>query len=71
MKLNISQENNTGDCQVVTAMYIQYSADGYSMNPDSADRPKFSVLENYMFKLTGGYQFAEWQDAIAKYIGEM
>ena len=42
-----------------------------TMNPDSADRPKFSVLENYMFKLTGGYQFAEWQDAIAQYIGEM
>ena len=42
-----------------------------AMNPDSADRPKFSVLENYMFKLTGGYRFAEWQDAIARYIGEM
>ena len=47
------------------------SAEYKAMNPDSADRPKFSVLENYMFKLTGGYQFAEWQDAIAKYIGEM
>lgn len=47
------------------------SAEYKALNPDSADRPKFSVLENYMFKLTGGYQFAEWQDAIAGYIGEM
>ncbi|MCR4787269.1 MAG: dTDP-4-dehydrorhamnose reductase [Lachnospiraceae bacterium] len=41
------------------------------MNPASADRPKFSVLENYMFHLTGGYRFADWHDAIEKYIGEM
>lgn len=41
------------------------------MNPDSADRPKYSVLENYMFKLTGGYMYADWHDAIEKYIKEM
>lgn len=41
------------------------------MNPDSADRPKYSVLENYMFKLTGGYAYSDWHDAIEKYIKEM
>ena len=41
------------------------------LNPDSADRPKFSVLENYMFSLTGGYRFADWHDAIEKYIKEL
>ena len=41
------------------------------MNPDSADRPKYSVLENYMFKLTGGYMYADWHDAIEKYLKEM
>lgn len=37
------------------------------MNPASADRPHYSVLENYMFKLTGGYNFAPWEMAIADY----
>lgn len=37
------------------------------MNPASADRPHYSVLENYMFKLTGGYSFAPWEKAIAAY----
>ena len=38
------------------------------MNPNSADRPKFSVLENYMFKLNTEHQFADWKDAIAEYL---
>lgn len=33
-----------------------------------AARPAYSILENYMLKLTGGYQFADWHDAIAEYI---
>lgn len=38
------------------------------MNPASADRPAYSVLENYMLKLTGSYTFADWQKAIAEYL---
>ena len=38
------------------------------MNPASADRPHYSVLENYMLKLTGGYAFASWEKAIAEYL---
>lgn len=41
------------------------------MNPASADRPHFSVLENYMFKLTGNHMFADWEKAIYKYINDM
>ncbi len=41
------------------------------MNPASADRPHYSVLDNYMFRLTGGYLFADWEKAIAEYIGKM
>lgn len=33
-----------------------------------ANRPHYSILENYMLKLTGGYQFAQWEDAIAEYM---
>lgn len=39
-------------------------------NPASAPRPVYSVLENYMLKLTADYRFADWHDAIAEYIRE-
>lgn len=32
-------------------------------------RPAYSVLENYMLKLTCGYVAGNWKDAIAEYIG--
>ncbi len=41
------------------------------MNPASADRPAYSVLENYMLKLTQSYMFADWEKAIAEYIAQM
>ena len=33
-----------------------------------APRPAYSILENYMLKLTTDYKFADWHDAIAEYI---
>ena len=36
-----------------------------------AKRPANSILENYMLKVTNGYQFADWHDAIEKYIKEL
>ncbi|MGN1314414.1 MAG: dTDP-4-dehydrorhamnose reductase [Lachnospiraceae bacterium] len=36
--------------------------------PQQAKRPANSVLENYMFKMTGGYSFAPWEEAIAEYM---
>ena len=41
------------------------------MNPASADRPHYSVLENYMLKLTGSYTFADWEKAISSYIAAL
>mgnify|MGYP000001872772 CR=1 FL=1 len=38
------------------------------MNPASANRPAYSILENYMMKLTDGYKMAEWQDALDEYM---
>lgn len=38
------------------------------MNPASADRPAYSVLENYMLKLTTDFTFANWEDAIKEYL---
>ena len=35
-----------------------------------ANRPAHSILENYMFKMTNGYIFADWKDAIREYINQ-
>lgn len=40
------------------------------MNPNSAKRPAYSVLENYMLKLTTEFAFADWEDAIREYMKE-
>ena len=37
------------------------------MFPNSADRPKYSVLDNYMLKLTLGYVAKDWKLAIKDY----
>lgn len=37
-------------------------------NPASAPRPAYSILENYMFKLTSDFRFADWHEAIETYI---
>ncbi len=43
---------------------VQYK----EMNPASADRPPFSVLDNYMFRLTGDHRFSDWHEAIEEYL---
>jgi dTDP-4-dehydrorhamnose reductase len=41
------------------------------MNPQAAPRPAYSILENYMFKLTSDFMFADWHDAINDYLKEL
>jgi len=36
-----------------------------------AKRPHNSILENYMLKMVGGYQFSDWHDAIVVYMKEL
>ena len=38
--------------------------------PTPAKRPAYSVLDNYMLRLTGSYTFADWKDAIKEYMNE-
>ena len=40
------------------------------MNPQSTDRPAYSMLDNYMLRLTGDHKFAHWEDAIEEYLKE-
>ncbi len=48
------------------------STEEYLKNyPQAAPRPAYSALENRMLKLTGGYTFADWRDALKEYIGKL
>lgn len=38
------------------------------MNPASANRPAYSILDNYMLRLTSDFRMAEWQDALDVYM---
>lgn len=42
-----------------------------SKNPQAAPRPAYSILENYMLKLTTDFSFADWHDAIDVYLKEL
>lgn len=44
----------------------QYKA----MNPASADRPAYSILDNYMMRLTSDYRMADWQTALDEYMSK-
>lgn len=39
--------------------------------PDAARRPAYSVLDNYMLKLTTDFMFKDWHDAIAEYMAQL
>ncbi len=47
------------------------SAEYAAKNPQAAHRPAYSILENYMLKLTTDFMFADWHDAISDYLKEM
>lgn len=36
--------------------------------PTPAKRPAYSVLDNYMLRLTTSYQMADWKEALAEYM---
>lgn len=40
------------------------------MNPASADRPHYSVLNNYKLQVTTGYKMASWEDALKDYLSQ-
>lgn len=49
---------------VTTAQYQE-------KNPQSAPRPHYSILDNYMFRLTTDHVYADWHDAIDVYMTDM
>lgn len=51
-------------CKVNHVTSEQYKA----MNPASADRPHYSILDKYMLRLTTDYRMADWHDALKEYL---
>ncbi len=51
-------------CKVNHVTSEQYKA----MNPASADRPHYSILDNYMLRLTSDYRMKDWHDALVEYL---
>ena len=41
------------------------------MNPASAKRPAYSILDNYMLRLTSNFRMADWQSALDVYMKEL
>ncbi|MBQ7615538.1 MAG: dTDP-4-dehydrorhamnose reductase [Butyrivibrio sp.] len=40
-------------------------------NPQAAPRPAYSILDNYMFRLTSDFMFADWHYAIEEYLKDL
>ncbi len=47
------------------------TADYKKMNPKTADRPAYSVLDNYMLHTDLNYYFSDWEEAAKSYIQEL
>ena len=47
------------------------TAEYTTKNPQAAPRPAYSILENYMLKLTSDFMFEDWHYAIEEYIKEL
>lgn len=41
------------------------------MNPASAKRPSYSILEDYMLKLTSDFRMADWKEALQIYMEQL
>lgn len=56
-----------------TTQVVTVTSEEYEKNTTGivAPRPSYSVLENYMLKLTTKHMFADWEKAIAEYIQSM
>lgn len=42
-----------------------------AMNPASAKRPAYSILDNYMLRLTSDFKMADWKEALDVYLNEL
>ncbi len=53
--------------RVIPVTTAEYTA----AHPGSAPRPAYSILDNYMLRLTTDFSFKHWKDALTDYMNEM
>ena len=53
---------------IATKVHHVTSEEYKAMNPASADRPHYSILEDRMLKLTSDYRMADWEQALDEYL---
>lgn len=56
---------------IATRVKSVTTAEYQAANPQSAPRPHYSILDNYMFRLTTDHVYADWQAALDVYMTEM
>ena len=55
-----------------TTRVVSVTTDEYqSAHPAAAPRPHYSILDNYMLRLTTDFTFADWHDALSDYMDQM
>lgn len=54
-----------------TAVLPVSTAEYNAAHPAAAPRPHYSILDNYMLRLTSGFRFKNWEDALTDYMNEM
>ena len=55
-----------------TTRVVSDTTDEYqSAHPAAAPRPHYSILDNYMLRLTTDFTFADWHDALSDYMDQM
>ena len=65
-------EGDTNWADFAEAIFNHVTSKQYKeMNPASANRPGYSILEDYMIKLTSDFVMADWQDALDVYMKEL
>ena len=80
MKSNNSNEivintidTNSTNKKIEVYLYSSHNREEYktNINPDSADRPGYSSLDNMMLRNTIGDDMRNWEDAIKTFVEEV
>ena len=69
MKADVLIIEDVKEMSDLVAMYL--GKEGMTVKQAESAEDAFSILENYMLKLTSDYRMADWHDALKEYMSEM